>query len=599
MLFRGIFEAVGVASILPFIAVVGAPEVIRTNEFLATTYRQLGFTDTNSFLLFLGVASFLLICVSLFVNAATQATMYRFAMNWNFRLTTQLLRNYLDRPYEWFLRQHSGDLGKTVLGDCDRITTFIVLPSLAVASKVVVVVVLLALIIVVNPLVAITAATVLGGAYALTFLATQAVLKRAGKRAHESNEQRYRTAGEALGGFKEVKVLGLEREFAGRFRAPSEVYSRSQATYQLVSDLPRFLLEALAFGGLIATILYFLIYRQEDVGTVLPTLAVYAFAGYRLLPALQQVYQNLSSIRFATATVDRIHREESEARQFEQRRQVTSEAARRLSSRESDLRLEDSILLEDLAYLYPGAERAVLKKVCLEIRARTTVGVVGSTGAGKTTLIDVLMGLLEPSAGRIVVDGVPIDNVNRRAWQAQVGYVPQSIFIVDDTVAANIAFGMPADQIDMSAVVRAAKGAQLHEFVETGLPEGYETKLGERGVRLSGGQRQRVGIARALYRDPSVVIFDEATSALDAVTEKAVMDSIEGLGGHKTIILIAHRISTVRKCDSIVVMDSGSIVANGPYDSLLESSEKFRALVAGKTPDEVSRGSLNRSPLTS
>jgi ABC-type multidrug transport system fused ATPase/permease subunit len=245
------------------------------------------------------------------------------------------------------------------------------------------------------------------------------------------------------------------------------------------------------------------------------------------------------------------------------------------------LRLTERLELEGMRYAYPKSERGALDGLDLAIDARTTVGIVGGTGAGKTTTVDVILGLLAPQAGELRVDGVPVTEANRRGWQNAIGYVPQSIFLTDDSVAANIAFGLPADEIDHAAVERAAKIAELHNFVMDELPEGYATQVGERGVRLSGGQRQRIGIARALYHDPDVLILDEATSALDNLTEKAVMDAVHNLGHAKTIILIAHRLSTVRDCDMIFMLERGRVVARGSYDELLESSQKFRAMAAG------------------
>jgi ABC-type multidrug transport system fused ATPase/permease subunit len=246
------------------------------------------------------------------------------------------------------------------------------------------------------------------------------------------------------------------------------------------------------------------------------------------------------------------------------------------------LRLREAIELVDVHYAYPLAERQALNGLSIRIPANTRVGIVGGTGAGKTTAVDIMLGLLDPQAGALRVDGRAITPALRRAWQSTIGYVPQHIFLTDDSVAANIAFGIPPEKIDHAAVERAARVAELHDFVMGELPEGYETFVGERGVRLSGGQRQRIGIARALYHDPDVLIMDEATSALDNLTERAVMDAVHNLGRAKTVVLIAHRLSTVRDCDTIFMLEGGRLVAEGSYDALIAENRQFRALAVGR-----------------
>jgi ATP-binding cassette, subfamily B, bacterial PglK len=303
----------------------------------------------------------------------------------------------------------------------------------------------------------------------------------------------------------------------------------------------------------------------------LPVLALYAMAGYRLLPALQQVYAQLTNLRFAGPTLDRLH---ADITQLEPSSTRAGDAAAG-----SRLPLRKELVLENVSYSYPGTERPVLDNLTLHIPAGTTVGLVGATGSGKTTTVDVILGLLRPQMGRVLVDSTVITDQNVRDWQRIIGYVPQSVYLSDESIAANIAFGQTKDQIDMAAVERAARIAHLHDFVTGELKHGYETRVGDRGIRLSGGQLQRIGIARALYHDPEVLILDEATSALDTVTESLVMNTVHDLAQRKTIIIIAHRLSTVRKCDQIFVLESGKVVERGTFDSLLERDFRFQALV--------------------
>jgi ABC-type multidrug transport system fused ATPase/permease subunit len=321
-------------------------------------------------------------------------------------------------------------------------------------------------------------------------------------------------------------------------------------------------------------ILGMLVLQSASLGTILPLLAVYAFAGLRLLPAMQLVYQEVTAIRFNQPALVALHRDITEIR------------AREATVVEADptpVPLRERLELIDVHFSYPLAERKALQGLTLSIPARTTVGIVGGTGAGKTTAVDLMLGLLTVQEGTLAVDGKPITAKNMRAWQDNIGYVPQAIFLTDDTVAANIAFGIQPEQVDRAAVERAARIAELHDFVTGELPQGYDTLVGERGIRLSGGQRQRIGIARALYHDPDVLIMDEATSALDNLTEKAVMDAVHNLGHAKTIVLIAHRLTTVQACDTIFMLEHGRLIAQGSYDELLDSSRKFRAMAVGRT----------------
>jgi ABC-type multidrug transport system fused ATPase/permease subunit len=369
---------------------------------------------------------------------------------------------------------------------------------------------------------------------------------------------------------KDVKILGVERPFLERFAGPTRRMAVVQAKGAVISEAPRYLLEAMALGAMLVLILYLLFSGTGTLVDILPTLGIFAFAGMRVFPALQTIYRELGKLRVSKPAVDELFADMMETRARALDWPAEAEGPR--------LALGDRLELDAVAYAYPAANRTALAGLDLTVPARSTLGIVGGTGAGKTTLVDLILGLLWPDAGAIRVDGVAVTKVNLRAWQDNIGYVPQQISLIDDSVAANIAFGVPKERVDMAAVERAARIAELHGFVTTELPQGYATRVGDRGVRLSGGQRQRIGIARALYRDPDVLILDEATSALDNLTEKAVMDAVHNLGRAKTIIMIAHRLSTVQGCDAIIMMEQGRIVARGTYEELLGTNLKFRAM---------------------
>jgi ABC-type multidrug transport system fused ATPase/permease subunit len=414
----------------------------------------------------------------------------------------------------------------------------------------------------------------MGGGFALVQLLVRRRLTRLGETRRRSVRTRFRIVQEALGGAKDVKVLGLEEQFLTRFQEPARAIARTTIRFDLISKTPPMAMQALLFGGMLLVVIY-LMTSYGDFDSVLPLVALYAFAGYRLLPAIQNVSTNMSALRYREPAVNSLKKELDEAPPPPTKNEREASLRERVS-------LDRAILLENVSYSYPSAARPAVRNLTLRIEANTTVALVGPTGSGKSTTADIILGLLRPQNGALRIDERVIDRTLESAWRRIVGYVPQQIFLVDGTVAQNIAFGMPTESIDQEAVERAARIANLHDFIVNEMPDGYATAIGERGVRLSGGQRQRIGIARALYRDPAVLIMDEATSALDNLTEHAVMEAVHHLSRRKTIILIAHRLSTVRDCDCIHMLENGELTGSGTYDELVEQHERFRAMAGAR-----------------
>jgi ABC-type multidrug transport system fused ATPase/permease subunit len=481
------------------------------------------------------------------------------------------LSAYLHQPYAWFLNRNTADLGRVVLNETELVVLQGLLPAMRLVANLVTMSCLIALLVIINPTVALSTALVLGGAYALLSILVRKILARSADERASANLMRYRIAQEALTGIKDLRVLGTEENYIDRYVVMSQRFSVAGSAVTVIGEMPRHVLEMLAFGGMILLVLVLLLTGSGDLSDVLPTLGVFAFAGLRIFPALQQIYLSLTFIRSVRPMLDTLHLDVLETRGKPSHPTIGA-------SRLPRLRLERELQLVNLHYSYPHTARAALNGLDLKITARSTVGLVGGSGAGKTTAIDVLLGLLEPQSGAIVVDGVPVTPLTLRQWQDSIGYVPQIIFLIDGTVAENIALGIPTEAVDMAAVERAARIARLHDFVTTELPQGYATQVGDRGVRLSGGQRQRIGIARALYHDPEVLLLDEATSALDNLTEQAFMEAVQALGGQKTIIMIAHRLSTVQDCDRIHLVEKGRIVASGSYEALIAGNETFRRM---------------------
>lgn len=571
ILIMAMLDMIGVASIMPFMAVLANPDVVNTSAILNNVYVKLGFTDPNKFLFYLGILVFILLVVSLAFKALTNYTQLYFALIGEYSISKRLLEGYLHQPYSWFLSRHSANLGKIILSEVNKVVSQVAIPMMTLISQFTVAAALLTLLILIDPQLALIVGLTLASAYILIFKATRGLLSRIGLEQAKANHERFIAVSEAFGASKEVKVGGLEQAYIRRFSIPALIYARHEANVQVISQVPRFALEAIAFGGMLLVVLYHMA-KTGSFDRALPTIALYAFASYRLMPALQQIYSAVTLLRFANPALNTLHADLMSLQPS-------------LSKLNSNLACDNlpynqAITLNRIQYFYPNAQQPALKNINLTIKSKSIVGFVGASGSGKTTTVDLILGLLDAQEGTLEIDGQVITERNKRVWQRRIGYVPQQIYLADDTVAANIAFGLDAEDIDQANVERVAKIANLHDFVVNKLPSQYQTKVGERGVRLSGGQRQRIGIARALYNSPQVLVFDEATSALDNLTEQAVMEAVHSLAHEITIILIAHRLTTVKACDTIFLLDNGELVAEGTFEELTQGSDQFREMAS-------------------
>jgi ATP-binding cassette, subfamily B, bacterial PglK len=573
-----VFETVGVVSLVPFLSVLGNPEVVKTNPLLAYAYEILGFESVDIFLFVLGTLAFFAIIFSSGFRVLSHYIMNRFIEMRRYSISALLMETYLHQPYAFFLNRSSHDLGKNILSEVDVLIDNVFRPFMMMIAYSVVVFFLVFLLLIMDPLLSVSAAILISGLYLLIYLGVRGKLKRSGQERTIANHERFTTAGEALGGIKFIKLLGHESFYLSRFKCSSICLAKNLSALQTLSMVPKFVIEAIAFGGIIALILILITIQggvtEGSFGEILPMLGVFAFASYKLLPSVQNIYNGLAKLRFGIVVLDRIVEDLSKCENFTQ-----------IYVRQSEpLIPKDKIALQEISYTYPYASEPALIAINITIPVGSSLGIVGSTGSGKTTLVDVLIGLLRPTKGKITVDGEPIiDNKNLREWQRALGYVPQDIFLTDSTVYENIALGVPLEKIDRDQIKRCAQMAQMHDFITQELPEGYSTLVGERGVRLSGGQRQRIGIARALYHNPEVLVFDEATSSLDNVTEKAFMNAIDSLSRQKTIIMIAHRLSTVQSCDKIVFIEHGRVISTGSFEELIVKNDFFREMSLAKT----------------
>jgi ABC-type multidrug transport system fused ATPase/permease subunit len=571
-------SAVMVGSIMPFLTVLADPARIESTPALAWAFDAFGFTSVYGFLIGLGLASFAVIVLSSAIQIAKTWVVARFSTMRIHSISHRLLGIYLAQPYGFFLNRHSGDMGPRVLSESGEIVNRFLKPAAELIAATLTTAAIVGLLLWVEPAVALVAFSVLGGIYGAVYLITRRRLKRLGQIRVAANRQRFRMTNEALTGIKDIKLLGREFAYLDRFAEPSIQMARVQVTVAVLSQVPQLALQAVALGGVILLCLVLIdpagLTSGAALGGLLPILGVFAFAGQRLMPELSKLYQSLAQIQSGSAAVDAVYDD------LVQRKSLRS------ISRKTPIGMElkTSLVLENISYNYPNADQAGIRDLSLSISAGEKIGIVGSTGAGKTTLADIILGLLEPDQGRMVVDGLEISAETTRAWMQSVGYVPQDIFLTDAPVAENIALGVVPDAIDHERIRKAARIARIDQFIMGELPEGYRTPIGERGVRLSGGQRQRLGIARALYHDADLIVFDEATSALDNLTEAEVMDAIDALPGDKTVLMIAHRLSTVKRCDRIIVLDKGRLVGCDTWDALMAENAAFRKIASIRDP---------------
>jgi len=559
-------EMIGVASIMPFIAVLSNPQLIQSNFILSEVYAFLKFNKNIDFIIFLGFFSFCLLMFSLTFKAVTTYVQLKFALMYEYTLGKRLVEGYLLQPYTWFLKRNSATISKNVLSEVSAVTNGCLMPMISLITQFAVAIAIIILLLLFDPIVSMIVGLIFGIAYSITYKLVSSLLLKLGSQRTKANEDRFTIISEAFGAFKEVKVSGLEKFYLGLFKVPAKKYAENEAIASVVRQLPRYALEMIAFGGMLLIAIYYILEKGSFADAV-PIMALFAFAGYRFMPAIQQIYSSLTQLKFITPVLDSIY---VDLINLEKNLEI---------QRYENLKFNKIIKLKNIYFSYPDVQKYNLENINLEIKYKQKIGIVGETGSGQTTLVDLILGLLNTKKGSLLVDDVLVNDQNKRSWQSLIGYVPQQIYLTDNSIAANIAFGIQEDKIDYEIVQNVAKISNLDEFVTKELDKGYHTLVGERGVRLSGGQIQRIGIARALYRNPQLLIFDEATSALDNLTEQEVMKAIENLDNKITTIIIAHRLNTVRNCDKIFLFDKGKLLAEGNFEELVKKNRLFSNMI--------------------
>jgi ATP-binding cassette, subfamily B, bacterial PglK len=573
-LITSILEALGIGLIGPFLNLASSPEKINQIAFLSNLYKTLGFLNSNTeFIALIGILIAIVFCIKSVVYFFSKWYIFKFSYDQHDKLVNRLIKSYLSLPYDFFLSRNTASLIKNTVIETGHFTFLCMLPLLDAIVNFIITIALIILLAKTDSLILVVTLGILAPTF-LLFNALSAHFKRWGKIASESQHEMVRTINHGLGGFKETKVLGCEPYFEYQIEGQARAYARAATLSQSFQMLPRVSIEALLVIFLVLFVSISLMSPQRNFQDLVSVLGVFSVAGMRLVPSSSLFLQSLAKLKSGSHTLDVLYFDLKEIETYSDRND------HKAMPKQSNINIDDSrhksvhtldfqnqIELNSVTYRYPNADKPTLKNLSLVIKKGQSIAFIGKSGAGKTTLVDLILGLLIPESGDIRIDGVS-GYQNLRAWQNLVGYIPQSIFLTDDTIERNIAFGVPDLRIDQARLQQAISAAQLKDFIST-LPDGVNTIVGERGVRLSGGQRQRIGIARALYHQREILVLDEATSALDSETEQLVSQAINALAGTKTLIIIAHRLSTIQQCDYVYMLQEGQIIKSGKYEEVI------------------------------
>lgn len=576
-------EVIGIGSVGPFIGLANDLGSIQKYQHLQWLYDFIGIGKVNQFVAFLGMLVIILFLCKSFLAWFTQAYIIRFSDQQQRLLINKLVQEYLSAPYIYHTTKNSSSIIDTVIEVANTFTNSIINPFLVTFANILVSLSLFFLLCQTN--ITIMAVLLIAILPILVFFnSSKHRLQYWGKQQRQSKKGIIKYANHAFGGIKETKILGCEHFFHQKIAEELAILESSHSNFATYKILPRFVLEAIIVAMVIAMISVALLATKSDMESYNSILGIYALASIRMIPAISNSVMGINQLRNSRYTVDQLYFEVLELGKLNKNRILknssiyeyknslgkTSESQLNHSNRglaNSIFNYSHEVTLENISYLYPASQKKAIDCISLKIKKGESIAFIGKSGAGKTTLVDIILGLIEPHEGELLVDGVSI-YTDLRAWQNLIGYIPQSIFLSDDTLRRNIAFGVPDHLIDQNKLELAVQAAQLEDVVQD-LPNKLNTYVGERGVLLSGGQRQRVGIARALYYERDILVLDEATAALDNETEKLVTEAIQAASADKTLIIIAHRLTTVKQCDRIYLMDNGSIDCSGSYEDVV------------------------------
>ena len=561
-------ELITVFSILPFMAIITDPSLLQSNELLVRVLTFLQIQDASNLIIYIGMMVISVIFLASLVSIITVWVINISAAKIGFEISSILYRNYMYEPWSFHSTNHSSWLNNKIMNEASRLTSHVLTPLLHINSKLMVILFISTGIIIANPVVALGSLIAFAVIYFLIFAAIKARLSLNGAILTNEQEARIKLIHDGFGGIKDTLILGRQHNFTEKFSHTSQKVAIAGATNQALTQTPRYFLEFFAFSGLIGIVIIFHIINNGNVVAILPTVSLFAVAAFKILPALQILYSSISMIQGNISAVDSIKPDLD--------KNLYNELSNLSSPSKTDFFHHD-ITLEGITYSYPSKKDPAVLNINIKLPKNNKIAIVGASGSGKSTLLDIFLCLITADTGKILIDGILLDPSNIREFQNNIGFVPQTPFLSDGSILENISFGLPKDKIDMNAIEDAVKLAQLDDFISS-LPLGIDTLVGERGVQISGGQKQRISIARSLYSKPSILVFDEATSALDGNTEADVMHEINNLSSQKTILIVAHRLSTVKKCDKIYFLNDGIVEDSGTYEELFDRNDAFQEM---------------------
>ena len=568
MMVAAFLEVLGLGMIPAFVAMVASPDRVLGHETWGPVIAWFGVENTRDMLIYGASALIIIFAVKNAYIIGYNYVQARFIFNRRYTFSHRLMTAYMQAPYTFYLGRNSSELLRNTTGEVNLLINNVLVPLMHIVKESVMFISILVFLLVLEPVISLFVILVMGSLAGLFLFVTQKRVKSYGLEAQMYRRDMLKAARQGFGGIKDARVLNREAYLVEVFRRMAFRSSRLQLKKKFIGMIPGPIIQTIAVAGTlgIAMVMYL---QGRPIIDIVPTITLFGVAVMKMMPEVKSITQKLTDLRYNIAAVNPVYDDLTELKSY----QKEFRTDRR---RKAKTTLAEKIVIRDLHYQYPNSEEQALNGLSLEIPKGQAVAFVGPSGAGKTTIVDVLLGLLEPQQGEVLVDGKNIfDSIS--AWQRNIGYIPQFIYLADDTMRRNIAFGLPDDQIDEECIRRALEQAQLQELVDR-LPDGLNTVIGERGTRLSGGQRQRIGIARALYHNPQVLVMDEATSALDNITEHHIINAIETLRGERTIIMVAHRLTTVMNCDVLYMMENGRITDEGTYAELLARNSGFREM---------------------
>ncbi|WP_088034123.1 ABC transporter ATP-binding protein [Evansella clarkii] len=554
MIIAALLETISIGMIVPLVGVVTNPDIIHSHSILSTIYEFLNFQSTTQFLIISVLFMLLIFLLKNLYLLLFFFVQYSIILKQQVKLSSKLFKEYLKKPYKFHLQNNSSDLLRNVTQEVSKVFQGVILAFFQLFTEILVIIFIVALLFYTAPAATLTASVLLGVSVFLFFKFFRKKISKLGKEQQKVSGKMIKWVNQGLGASKEVKVSGKESFFVDAYTKESRIKANNSRYMKMLDQAPRLFIETLLVAIVLVTMLI-IIFQGTNTTKIVSTMALFAMAAFRLMPSINRVIAMVTSIRYNYPAVDVVANDLLNIK--DDTIKITNQPSKAMNY-EGKI-FSDSIKVSDVSFRYPNQKDYSVKDVSLSIPIGSSVAFIGESGAGKTTIVDIILGLFKPEKGKVTVDDRDIFEL-KKLWQQKIGYIPQFIFLSDDTIRGNIAFGVDSHNIDDKEVWRSLEQAQLKEFVES-LPEGLDTEVGERGVRLSGGQRQRIGIARSLYHNPEILFMDEATSALDNNTEKEIMKAIDGLKGEKTLIIIAHRLSTTENCDIVYKLNKGRLIS--------------------------------------